>query len=676
MTANQASAQCPTGEVEVTIDISTDNYGYEIYWQLLPNGVPCGTGAIFMGGNPLVGCNGAGAQTQNPGGYGNNLTITEGPWCLTENAQYDIFWADDWGDGGFNAEVFVDGTSIMQIVGGTGNPGETFTFTAAPPATRDMTVTRLDAMKYSFQGESVAVKGKLKSLGLNTVTDFDLNYTINSGSTVTQNITGVSLNAGDEYAFDHSTPWVSGSSGLFTLDVWASNINGQADPNPSNDNLQMDLTVSDAIPNIVDDYLTNSPIINVIANSNEDILVPRDLDFHPEMSRRELWIINKDTENSGGSTVTFFDVGNPGQTHQWKRDGNAWHFMSLPTGAAMGRNGLWATSNGVFDANHNGAPPFTGPTLWESDMSIYAEPSGGNGSHMDMLHESPHGQGIAHEDGNAYWVVDGFNQDVVRYDFMDDHGPGQHYHGDAIVHRYSDFSITRDPNDHIASHCIYDRSDGMLYVVDHGGQRIMRINTLTGSLGGTPSFASGESLTEYLHVINYSWSEIISTGLIEPSGIELLGDRLLVSDHSNGEIIIYDISDPNTTPELGRIVTNSPGIMGIKIGPDGFIWAVNASTHELIQITQGPVSVQEMASAPSWNIVPNPAQEMIRVNGLEVDGDVNFVVLDHRGRVALQSVIGSISNQVEINDLANGSYIVQLSADGINLGQRKLMIAR
>ncbi len=49
------SAQCPVGEVEVTIQIETDNYGYEGYWQLVPAGNSCGSGIIASGGNTLVG---------------------------------------------------------------------------------------------------------------------------------------------------------------------------------------------------------------------------------------------------------------------------------------------------------------------------------------------------------------------------------------------------------------------------------------------------------------------------------------------------------------------------------------------------------------------------------------------------------------------------------------------
>ncbi|MBL0034347.1 MAG: hypothetical protein IPP26_01025 [Flavobacteriales bacterium] len=92
--------QCGAGESQVFIEVTTDGYAYETYWELLPTGSPCGTGTIFSGGNALVGCTGGGLQLQQPGGYGNGLVISEGPWCLATGAAYDIFWADDWGDGG------------------------------------------------------------------------------------------------------------------------------------------------------------------------------------------------------------------------------------------------------------------------------------------------------------------------------------------------------------------------------------------------------------------------------------------------------------------------------------------------------------------------------------------------------------------------------------------------
>ncbi len=56
----------------------------------------------------------------NRAGMATVLVISEGPWCLTTGAAYDIFWADDWGDGGLSFNVIVDGVASAQFVGDVG----------------------------------------------------------------------------------------------------------------------------------------------------------------------------------------------------------------------------------------------------------------------------------------------------------------------------------------------------------------------------------------------------------------------------------------------------------------------------------------------------------------------------------------------------------------------------
>lgn len=100
-------------------------------------------------------------------------------------------------------------------------------------------------------------------------------------------------------------------------------------------------------------------MFTTIANTVNGILVPRDLDFHPDLRRFELWTILKEMEHNGGKTVTIHNAGKPNQTSEVKQDGNAWHFMSLPTAIAFSDNSNFATSPGVYDANHDGGAPFT-----------------------------------------------------------------------------------------------------------------------------------------------------------------------------------------------------------------------------------------------------------------------------------------------------------------------------
>ena len=57
-----------------------------------------------------------------------------------------------------------------------------------------------------------------------------------------------------------------------------------------------------------------------------------------------LWVVNQRIESSGGSTLTIYDAGAPEESFLAREDGNAWHFMSLPTGIAFSENTNFATS--------------------------------------------------------------------------------------------------------------------------------------------------------------------------------------------------------------------------------------------------------------------------------------------------------------------------------------------
>lgn len=657
-----ALAQCGAGEVQVTIGITTDSYGYETYWQLVPGGNDCGVGTIFEGGNPTMGCESGGLEEQDPQGYDDDTTYMEGPWCLTEGALYTIYMIDDYGDGQAGAEVFVNGVSVAQFEMGQG-PLNIYTFSTEGPLARDMGVTALTTSLFAHVGETVQVRGSVKSYGAEPVSSFDISYSVDGGSLVTMPVTGVVLNAGDAYEFVHGVPWYPSAEGTPQLTVSVGNISGGEDLNSFNDQLATAPVISPAIPDLADGYLAFEPLISTIATSDQDILVPRDLAFHPEAARNQLWVLNKDTEGEGGSTVTFYDAGEPGQTFEWRHDVNAWHFMSLPTGIAMGDNNNFATSPGVFDANHSGGEnPFTGPTLWSADTSVYCRYYGGLGSHLDMLHRNPNSQGIAHEFWNRYWVVDGYTGDIVMNDFRADHGPGNDYHGNGIIRRYADFTITKDPADHIVSHDVLDKSTGWLYVVDHGGQRVLRMNVNTGAVSGPATQWDYEQVVEYSTVTGYDWEEIITEGLDQPAGIEVVGTHLYVSDHANGDIIIYDISGA-TVPELGRIHTNTPGLMGITAGPDGRIWGVNATTHQLLRIDpQDPTGVEETAG-PGVRCWPNPADERLsfeRPAGFE--HGALFLLRDAAGREVRSGAVTSRIMALSTGALSSGTYLLEVRA--------------
>ena len=117
-------AQCPANQVEVYIQMYTDFYPEENYWQLTPTGLGCGNGVIVEGANLDVGCAGF-ESAANGEEYMQNDTVIVGPLCLDSGA-YDLIFVDSWGDGGMEFMVYENGT-LMNVFAGSGN-GNVFTF--------------------------------------------------------------------------------------------------------------------------------------------------------------------------------------------------------------------------------------------------------------------------------------------------------------------------------------------------------------------------------------------------------------------------------------------------------------------------------------------------------------------------------------------------------------------
>lgn len=354
-----------------------------------------------------------------------------------------------------------------------------------------------------------------------------------------------------------------------------------------------------------------------------------------------------------------------------KVDGNSWHFMSLPTGIAFSDDNFnFANSAGVQDANHNGGT-FTGPALWSSDPEVYAQPSGGNGSHLDMLHGSPYSMGIAHEVDNAFWVYDDWNSDIVRYDFVDDHGPGNDDHADGMVHRYEGIGIAAD--DDIPNHLVLDKSTGWLYFVDNGNDRVMRldINSGTGSVN-LPEI--NEPLTEHLRITGYTVETIIDSGLEAPCGIELYDGVLYVGDYGTGDIVAYDMTDDFS--EITRIVTGEPGLTGIKIGPEGNLWFVNRTQNTLKIATPGePTNTQEVLASLRVKISPNPTPNVITVS---TPAEVNLqgatvTVSSLNGKTLLGAAPLQSTHTIDLSAMPVGVYVLRIQGSGFQLNEKVIL---
>ena len=324
--------------------------------------------------------------------------------------------------------------------------------------------------------------------------------------------------------------------------------------------------------------------VDVVASAAEGLDVPRDLEFNPDRAG-ELWIVNRGDD----SPTILFDAGTPEQSSRHDIDPYALHFMEEVSSIAFGAPGTFGTCQESRNTYNGQAQrnDFMGPTLWSSDLDVYAQTNPAAvqyvgfdlGSHLDMLHESPLCMGMAWDHDNVYWVFDGLNQTVARYDFQDDHGAGYDDHSDGIIAKYVVGQIERVAD--VPSHMVLDPDTGLLYVADTGNRRIAVLDTSTGERGrDLPVMEPG---TDHYEVDDADFWTLIDGGdfgIGQPSGLALEDGLLYVSDYATGNILAFDLD--------GQLVDWAPtgreGVMGIEVVDDGELWFVDADADEVVRI--------------------------------------------------------------------------------------------
>ncbi len=286
------------------------------------------------------------------------------------------------------------------------------------------------------------------------------------------------------------------------------------------------------------------------------------------------------TDQSGcdalrGLAAIVSDATSTEPTATLKEDGNSWHFMRLPTAIAWGEGELMATCGEARTDNFEDEDvPFAGPVLWSSSPEIFGvEPlPGQNGTHLDMLHETPFCMGIAHEAGSAYWAVNGDAGSLDRYDFHAPHQIGGEDHEDGEVHRYAKGEYLRVPG--VPSHAAFD--SGYVYLADTGHGRVLRVDPSTARAGG--SIATYEPLHASGEMVGAEVLELVAPGKLElPSGLVVAGAELFVTDNASSRVYVFALQSGVVTHVYDTALA-AGSLAGLAIGPDGRVYLTDLLT--------------------------------------------------------------------------------------------------
>lgn len=328
----------------------------------------------------------------------------------------------------------------------------------------------------------------------------------------------------------------------------------------------------------------DSVLVELIADSGDGLTQPRDLEFHPDRPG-ELWIAQKDH-----SLVVLFDTGTEDQSARVEDQiGPATlHFYAIPSGLAFSEdNGNWASSHETDELTQgpNGTPAdFMGPTLWTSDLAEY-DSAPAHHQHLDMLHNSPNGMGIAWEEENTFWYFDGYHSAVTRYAFNEDHGLGGADHSDGETARWVEGDVDWKPG--VPSHLEFVHETDQLFIADTGNDRVAVLDCTSGDRGDAvaPNYDGVDQYrVDNADIQTFSSGDV---GFEDPSGIAVTDEYVFITDNDNSNLLALSRADGSLVDWL-ELDVPSGSLMGLEFDDEGNLYVVNFEEAQILRISPKP----------------------------------------------------------------------------------------
>ena len=182
-----------------------------------------------------------------------------------------------------NAVMVTGSPSLSNLAGTDPSPSDNHYYEFMYGAQNSLDVSGVDLVNFPYlhlNDAPYSLDGIFRNLGIDTVRNMKINYSINGGISVTEHISNINIGSYQDDTASFNIPWNPTNPGTYDIAIWADSINGGSDMDNSNDTLHKNLHVFDLSTQRI-------PLLETFASSTSQYSVNGNTDLHNILSANQ-----------------------------------------------------------------------------------------------------------------------------------------------------------------------------------------------------------------------------------------------------------------------------------------------------------------------------------------------------------------------------------------------------
>ena len=182
-----------------------------------------------------------------------------------------------------NAVMVTGSPSLSNLAGTDPSPSDNHYYEFTYGAQNYLDVSGVDFVNDPYlhlNDARYSINGVFRNLGLDTIINMKINYSINGGNTVSEYISNLNIGSYQDDTASFNTSWSPTNAGTYDIAIWADSLNGGFDMDNSNDTLHKNLHVFDISTQRI-------PLLETFASSTSQFSVTGNIDLHNILSTNQ-----------------------------------------------------------------------------------------------------------------------------------------------------------------------------------------------------------------------------------------------------------------------------------------------------------------------------------------------------------------------------------------------------